>query len=89
MSGQIRGMYLMSLYHNSKHKLRNVYRTRDALLDGDFPISSGRKALVRLREVFKEHERKLDLASKLSDAKTERQIANIINVKIYQTVRPM
>src|SRR6266478_1078082 len=86
VSVPIHGMYLMSLYHNSKHKLRNVYRTLDALLDGDFPISSGRKALVKLREVFQEQEKKLDRARKLSDEKTGKQIANIINVKIYQTL---
>jgi hypothetical protein len=85
-SEQTHGMYPMSLYHNSKHKLRNVCRTIDVLLDGDFPISSGRKALVRLREVFQEQERKIDRAKKLSDEKTEKQIANIINVKIYQTL---
>ncbi len=73
----------MSLYHNSKHKLRNVYRTIDALLDGDFPISSGKNALSRLREVFEDQENKLDRARKIRDDKTERQIANIINGKIY------
>jgi hypothetical protein len=76
----------MSLFHNSKHKLRNVYRTIDALLDGDFPISSGKNALQKLRDVFEELEKKLDRARKLSDDKTEKQIANIINVKIYQTL---
>lgn len=76
----------MSLYYNSKHKVRNICRTIDALLDGDFPISSGRKALQKLREVFEEQEKKLDRAKKLSDAKTTSQIANIINVKSYQTL---
>jgi hypothetical protein len=76
----------MSLYHNSKHKLRNVYRTIDALLDGDFPISSGRNALRRLRDIFEEQERKLGRARKLSDDQTEKQIANILNVRIYETL---
>jgi hypothetical protein len=56
----------MSLYHNSKHKLRNVYRTIDALLDGDFPISSGRNALRKLRDIFEEQERKLGVRQFIS-----------------------
>jgi hypothetical protein len=76
----------MSLYHNSKHKLRNLYRTIDALLDGDFPISSGKNALYKLREIFEEQEKRLDRAKRLADNQTERQIANIVNIKIYQTL---
>ena len=70
----------------SKQKLRNVYRTIDALLDGDFPINSGKDALNKLRQVFEEQEKKIDRAHRLSDDKTEKQISNIINVKIYQAL---
>jgi hypothetical protein len=37
----------MSLLHNSKHKLKNIQRTIDGLLDGDFPLSAGRNALLK------------------------------------------
>ena len=76
----------MSMFFNSKQKLRNVYRTIDALLDGDFPINSGKDALNKLRQVFEEQEKKIDRAHRLSDDKTEKQISNIINVKIYQAL---
>jgi hypothetical protein len=76
----------MSLYHDSKQKLRNIQRTVDHLLDSDFPLSAGQNALRKLREVFSELEKKLDRAHKLSDSRSEAQISNIINVKVYQTL---
>jgi len=42
----------MSLYHSSKYKLRNILRTIDALLEGDFPLEAGRLALKKLQSVF-------------------------------------
>lgn len=76
----------MSLFHNSKHKLRNAYRTIDTILDGDFPISSGKSALAKLRKVFEGQEEKLDRAHKLGDSAALQQIARIISVKIYQAL---
>ncbi len=73
----------MSLYYNSKQKLRNVQRTIEGLLDGDFPLSSGRNALKKLRDVFSELEKKLDRAHRLNDDGAERQLASLVNVKVY------
>jgi hypothetical protein len=76
----------MTLYHNSKQKLRNVDRTIGALLDGDFPLSSGKKALEKLRGLFAGLGKKLDRAYALKDAASEKQIASLINVKVYETL---
>jgi hypothetical protein len=76
----------MSLLHNSKHKLKNVQRTIDALLDGDFPLGAGRNALLKLRDVFTELDHKIDRANRLKDADTLRQLASNINLKIYQAL---
>jgi hypothetical protein len=76
----------MSLLHNSKHKLTNVQRTIDGLLDGDFPLGAGRNALLKLRDVFAELDHKIDRANRLKDADALRQIASNINLKIYQAL---
>jgi hypothetical protein len=76
----------MSLLHNSKHKLKNIQRTIDGLLDGDFPLSAGRNALLKLRDVFAELDSKLNRASRLRDADSLRQIASNINLKMYQAL---
>lgn len=76
----------MSLLHNSKHKLKNIQRTIDGLLDGDFPLSAGRNALLKLRDVFAELERKLHRASRLRDPTPLQQIASNINLKVYQVL---
>jgi hypothetical protein len=72
----------MSLLHNSKHKLKNIQRTIDGLLDGDFPLSAGRNALLKLRDVFAELDSKLNRASRLRDADSLRQVASNINLKM-------
>ncbi len=76
----------MTLYHNSKHKLRNILRTIDSLLDGDFPFDAGKRALLRLKNVFIEFEKKIDRAKRLSDEKTIEQLSSNINVKIIQVL---
>jgi hypothetical protein len=76
----------MSLLHNSKHKLKNIRRTIDTLLEGYFPLSAGQKALLKLRDVFGELEKKLDRANRLKDSVTLGSIADTINLKIYQTL---
>jgi hypothetical protein len=76
----------MSLLHNSKHKLKNVQRTIDGLLDGDFPLSAGRNALRKLRDVFGDLDKKLDRASRLKDSATLKQISENINLKVYQAL---
>ena len=76
----------MSLYYNAKQKLRNIKRTIDKLLDGDFPLSSGRNALTTLREFFSELENKVDRAYLLHDKDSERHLANIVSVKVYQSL---
>src|ERR1700730_19445999 len=76
----------MSLLHNSKHKLKNVQRTINALLDGDFPLGAGRNALLKRRDVFAELDHKIDRANRLKDADAIRQLASNINLKIYQAL---
>jgi hypothetical protein len=76
----------MSLLHNSKHKLKNIQRTIDGLLDGDFQSSAGRNALLRLRDVFIELDKKLDRAGKLRSEEPLRQVASNTNLKIYQVL---
>ncbi len=76
----------MSLYHNSKQKIRNIQRTIDALLDGDFPLSSGRQALNKFRDVFTKLDKKLDRAVALKDQVAERQLAHNVSVKVYQSL---
>jgi hypothetical protein len=76
----------MTLFHDSKQKLLNISRTIDNLLEGDFPISSGRTALRRLTRVFEELGRKLDRARKLNDESSEKQIATLINLKVIEVL---
>lgn len=76
----------MSLFYSSKHKIKNVTRTIDALLDGDFPLSSGRKALQTLRDVFSELDKKLTRADRLKDEDSISQVSNNINVKVDQVL---
>lgn len=76
----------MSLLHNSKHKLKNVQRTIDGLLAGDFPIGAGKSALLKLQDIFAELETKLDRAGRLKDKAPLTQIASNINLKIYQVL---
>ena len=77
----------MSLLNNSKHKLENIRRTIDALLNGDFPLNAGRNALLKLQDVFAELDKRLGRASKLKDSTDAlRQVASNINLKIYQTL---
>ena len=76
----------MTLFHDSKQKLVNISRTIEALLEGDFPLASGRIALQRLTRVFEELERKLDRARKLNDESSERQMAALVNVKVIEVL---
>ncbi|WP_442753338.1 hypothetical protein ACNHKD_10000 [Methylocystis sp. JAN1] len=76
----------MSLYHNTKQKIRNVQRTIDALLDGDFPIDSGRRALFKLKRVFEALEKRVDRAFKLKDTLSLSEIANDTNLKVFETL---
>lgn len=77
---------IMSLYHNSKHKIRNISRTIDGLLDGDFPHDSGKRALRKLQDVFSELDSKLDRAQRAKDVDSIRQLANNINLKVLQAL---
>lgn len=74
----------MSLYHNSKQKIRNITRSIDVLMDGDFPLNSGVKALQKLRSVFEDLERKIERAEKIKDIAAGRQLSYLLNLKIYQ-----
>ncbi len=76
----------MSLLHNSKHKLKNIQHTITGLLNGDFPLDAGRDALLKLREVFDKLDGKLDRAARLADQAPLIQIADNINLKIYQVL---
>jgi hypothetical protein len=76
----------MTLYYDSKQKLINVGRTIENLLEGDFPLNSGKTALQRLARVFEELGRKLDRAKKLNDDSSEKQIAALINVKTIEVL---
>jgi len=76
----------MSLFYSSKHKVRNIYRVIDGLLDGDFPLPSGKLALKRIRAAFTEQENKLLRAHRLKDQDSIEQIASVINVKVFQAL---
>jgi hypothetical protein len=76
----------MSLLHNSKHKLKNIYRVIDRLIDSDFPLEAGRKALQKLRETFLELETRLDRAHRAKSPDTIATLANNINLKIFQVL---
>lgn len=76
----------MTLYYDLRQKLINVGRAIENLLEGDFPLSSGKTALQRLARVFDELGRKLDRARKLNDDSSEKQIAALINVKTIQVL---
>jgi hypothetical protein len=72
----------MTLFFNSKQKIRNIQRAIDVLLDGEFPVDSGKKALRKLRHVFGELDKKLDRARKLNDSNLIKEISNNINRKM-------
>jgi hypothetical protein len=74
----------MNLYYNSKQKIRNIQRLISNLLDGDFPLDSGKIALGELRKVFDDCELSLDRANRLNDSASKRNEANRINGKIYR-----
>jgi hypothetical protein len=76
----------MSVFHNAKNKIRNIRRTIEGLLDGDFPLSSGQRALEKLDDVFAELEKRLTRAGKLQDQDSIAQVAVNINVKVYQVL---
>jgi hypothetical protein len=76
----------MSLYHSSQYKLRNIQRTVDSLLDGDFPLRAGEQALWRLKDVFTRFNTQLDRANRLDNPETLVQVAQNINLKILQTL---
>ena len=76
----------MTIYHSSKYKLRNIQRTIDSLLDGDFPLSAGRSALTKLRDVLSTFDGKLDLAQKQNDQDNLDLVAHNLSVKIYQVL---
>ena len=76
----------MSVFHNAKNKIRNIRRTIEGLLDGDFPLSSGQRALEKLDDVFAELEKRLTRAGKLQDHDLTAQVADNINVKVYQVL---
>lgn len=76
----------MSLGQNSKHKVRNVQRTICEILNGDFPFSSGRRALEKLQDVFDSLEKKLDRAIRLKNDASIASVAENINLKILQVL---
>ena len=75
----------MSLYHNTKQKIRNVVRTIDAVLDVDYPVDSGKDALKKLKQVFEKFDREIDRVWKL-DENLIRDIARNTNRKIFQSL---
>ena len=76
----------MSLYHSSRYKLRNIERTIDSLLEGDFPLDAGREALHNLRDVFTKISKRLDRANVLDNPANLVQVAQVINLKILQSL---
>jgi hypothetical protein len=76
----------MSLAQNSKHKVRNIRRTISEIQNGDFPFSSGRRALDKLQEVFEGLDKKLDRAIRLKDEANIASVAENINLKILQVL---
>jgi hypothetical protein len=79
----------MSLYHSSKYKLRNILRTIDALLEGDFPLEAGRLALKKLQSVFDTfdgNDGSLERARRLNDPANLAQVSQNLNVKVYQAL---
>src|SRR5882757_9593691 len=65
-----------STYRPVQISATSSHRTIDGLLDGDFPLSAGRKALLKLRSVFDDLDKKLDGASRLRDPIPLRQLAS-------------
>jgi hypothetical protein len=51
-----------------------------------FPLSSGRQALSKFRDVFAKLDKKLDRAVALKDKVAERQLAHNVSVKVYQSL---
>jgi hypothetical protein len=82
----MRDISAMSLYHNSKHKLSNVRRTIASLLDSDFPLTAGDRALRKLTDVFEDIDSKLDRAASLNDQSALQLVAENLNLKIYQAL---
>jgi hypothetical protein len=76
----------MSLFHNSKHKLKNIYRTIDRLDGSDFPIRSGSRALQKLRAAFVNLEKKLDRVHRAKDQVAIAEVANNINIRALQAL---
>jgi hypothetical protein len=79
---------LMTLFYNNKQKIRNTQRTIDVLLDGDFPLDSGKKALRKLRNLFDGFDKKLDRAQKLNDSSLVKNIASNVNGKVFRSLAP-
>jgi hypothetical protein len=76
----------MSLLHNSNQKIKNIQRTIDGLLDGDFPLESCRSALRKLQLTFEGLQTKLEKAVTLHDEAIISELTNNVNVKIYQVL---
>lgn len=72
----------MSMFHDTKQKLRNIERTIDALLDSDFPVDSGKDALRDLKQVFFRLGGRNDRAQQSNDESTLRATAKNLNDKI-------
>lgn len=85
-NGQTRVTLAMTLYLNTKAKLSGVKQYVKHILDGDFPFSSGNRALRKLLKVFEELEKSLDRASSTKSEESIRIYANLINLKIYQAL---
>ncbi len=76
----------MTLYLNSKIKVDNIKRHLHDMLESDFPLSSGGRALRKLLKVFEELEKNLDRADKAKSVESSKLFANLINSKIYQAL---
>src|SRR5262249_26060614 len=58
----------------------------DCILEGDFPITSAKHALLKLRDVFLELEKRLDRAGRIRGSASLVQIADTINLKVLQVL---
>ena len=76
----------MPLFDQSKRKLRNIEGTVHNLLEGDFPLEAGERALRRLLKVFEDLDLKLDRANRIKDATAIASLAGQINLKINQVL---
>ncbi len=77
---------MKNLYYDAKTKLYNVKTTVKTLLAGDFPITSGERALRSLFRVFEDLEKKLDRAHATKLEESIKLYASLINVKIFQVL---